>query len=218
MRGSVVHFIFSLAFVYSSTLLGQNYQTIHIGRQQGLSNTFVTCLYQDSRGIVWIGTLLGLNRYDGAEIKSYVSNQRKPFALKGNYIYSISEDKDGLLWLATEEGVAVFDPFSERAIHLHNFKGELSAAPSSRILFDKNGHAWFNQTKESVPVLYRISAIKGLAKRIREDELTPELFEVKTFLFPEGLGNRVRYMRQIDEELLLMAGNTGLFLSFIQAR
>ncbi len=37
----------------------------------GLTSNFIKCIYKDRSGFIWIGTLEGLNRFDGTEIKSY---------------------------------------------------------------------------------------------------------------------------------------------------
>jgi len=39
--------------------------------RNGLSNSQVNCVYRDSRGFVWIGTVYGLNRYDGYRVKTF---------------------------------------------------------------------------------------------------------------------------------------------------
>ena len=38
--------------------------------RDGLSNSQVNCVYRDSRGYVWMGTMYGLNRYDGYRVKT----------------------------------------------------------------------------------------------------------------------------------------------------
>lgn len=37
----------------------------------GLSNNNVSCITQDHLGFIWIGTLNGLNRFDGTEFQIY---------------------------------------------------------------------------------------------------------------------------------------------------
>ena len=43
-----------------------NFQKINT--KDGLSNKNITKIYQDSRGYIWIGTVNGLNRYNGHNI------------------------------------------------------------------------------------------------------------------------------------------------------
>ena len=42
--------------------------------RDGLSNSQINYLFQDSRGFVWIGTSYGLNRYDGYRFRVYYSD------------------------------------------------------------------------------------------------------------------------------------------------
>ncbi|HEY8894612.1 MAG TPA: two-component regulator propeller domain-containing protein, partial [Niastella sp.] len=37
----------------------------HLGINDGLSQSNVTCILQDSRGFMWFGTRDGINMYDG---------------------------------------------------------------------------------------------------------------------------------------------------------
>ena len=43
----------------------------HLSGEQGLSNSTIEAICQDSRGFMWIGTRDGLNRYDGHEMVVY---------------------------------------------------------------------------------------------------------------------------------------------------
>lgn len=42
----------------------------------GLSNEYVTTIMQDSKGYMWIGTVDGLNKYDGERVKIYNSSSK----------------------------------------------------------------------------------------------------------------------------------------------
>jgi signal transduction histidine kinase/ligand-binding sensor domain-containing protein/DNA-binding response OmpR family regulator len=76
---------------------------------EGLSQNTVRCLLQDKRGFIWIGTLNGLNRYDGHKFIVY-----RPNGISDNRIRELHEDKQGLIWLKTAEGrFHCFDPEKE---------------------------------------------------------------------------------------------------------
>jgi signal transduction histidine kinase/ligand-binding sensor domain-containing protein len=76
----------------------------HIGTNDGLSQSNVLCIFQDSRGFMWFGTPDGLNKYDSYSFTVYKKDLKKPGSLSNNYIRDIIEDKNGDLWLATWGG------------------------------------------------------------------------------------------------------------------
>ena len=39
--------------------------------RDGLSNSQINYIFQDSKGFIWIGTSYGLNRYDGYRFHTY---------------------------------------------------------------------------------------------------------------------------------------------------
>ena len=72
---------------------------------EGLSNEYVTTIFQDSIGYMWIGTIDGLNRYDGEKIKIYNCNIKSENSLSSTYITDIEEDIYGNLWIGTDNGL-----------------------------------------------------------------------------------------------------------------
>ena len=77
----------------------------NISSDKGLSNEYVTSIFQDSKGYMWIGTKDGLNRYDGQNIKIYNCKSEDKKTLSSTYITDIEEDTDGNLWIATDYGL-----------------------------------------------------------------------------------------------------------------
>ncbi|MBK6701535.1 MAG: hypothetical protein IPG55_16955 [Saprospiraceae bacterium] len=41
--------------------------------QDGLGSMFIRCMFQDSRGILWIGTLDGISKFNGEGFKTIIS-------------------------------------------------------------------------------------------------------------------------------------------------
>ena len=74
-----------------------------ISLDEGLSQSSILCMLQDSRGFLWFGTYDGLNRYDGRNIKVYKGSIEKGTLSDGN-IRSLYEDKSGTLWVGTKGG------------------------------------------------------------------------------------------------------------------
>ena len=75
-------------------------------QSHGLSNDGVRSILVDSRGYVWVGTYMGLNRYDGTRMKSYT---RRDIGIDANYVGALCEDSTGQVWIGTSRGVAVYD-------------------------------------------------------------------------------------------------------------
>ena len=61
--------------------------------QDGLVANPVRCIYQDSKGFIWIGTFEGLSRYDGYKFKNYTTNN----GLSHNFINYFYQLGDQLL-------------------------------------------------------------------------------------------------------------------------
>lgn len=78
--------------------------------KDGLSTNEVWCTFEDSRGIMWIGTSQGLNRYDGTGFRIYPHRDNDSTTPTGNMIRSIAEDREHYLWLGTDVGLSRFDP------------------------------------------------------------------------------------------------------------
>ncbi len=75
-----------------------------ITTEDGLSQSTVNAILQDSRGFLWFATDDGLNRYDGYEFKVYRNDPYDLFSISNNQISTIIEDKNGAIWVGTKGG------------------------------------------------------------------------------------------------------------------
>ena len=66
-----------------------------------LSNLNITAIAQDSKGFLWVGTMDGLNRFDGYDFKIYRNIENDTTSLVKNRVETIYEDSDGILWVST---------------------------------------------------------------------------------------------------------------------
>ncbi|HPS63529.1 MAG TPA: two-component regulator propeller domain-containing protein, partial [Bacteroidales bacterium] len=85
--------------------LSQNIVFSSLSLEEGLSQSVVNCICQDSRGFLWIGTQNGLNRFNGYTFEVYSHNPSDTNSLWNNWIYSIAEDREGNLWIGTKNGL-----------------------------------------------------------------------------------------------------------------
>ena len=92
----------------------------HISNEQGLSNSTVNCIFQDSRGFMWFGTRDGLNRYDGVTINIYKTNPKDVSSISDNFIRCIYEDVNHKIWIGTSYGLNCFDPVTDKFTRFKN--------------------------------------------------------------------------------------------------
>jgi len=90
---------------------------------EGLSQSVVNCLYQDSRGFIWAGTQNGLNKFNGYTFEVYSYNPSDTNSLSNNWIYSIAEDRGGDLWICTKSGLNRFIRKENRFQRIHYANG-----------------------------------------------------------------------------------------------
>jgi signal transduction histidine kinase/ligand-binding sensor domain-containing protein len=85
-------------FVYSTSaqkLLLRRYDVA-----DGLANSTVTSIYQDTKGFIWFSTQEGLSRFDGYSFVNYDVRD----GLGHQIVNDVAEDKQGRLWAATNGG------------------------------------------------------------------------------------------------------------------
>lgn len=100
-------FIYSnISYIYANS---NNIQFKNITIEDGLSQSTVEALYQDSNGYIWIGTNDGLDRYDGYNFKKYKQGDDVSTNIASNYILAIKEDKYKNIWVATINGLSKID-------------------------------------------------------------------------------------------------------------
>jgi hypothetical protein len=110
----------------------------HLTLEDGLSNNNVFYIYTDSRGFTWLGSLNGLSRFDGINVKVYKPHNSK---IVGTKIMNIKEDKTSNLWIGTDDGLNFYDRKKDefRFIEGPNKEKKYYCYP---IRFDDTGLLW----------------------------------------------------------------------------
>ncbi|HEY6626273.1 MAG TPA: two-component regulator propeller domain-containing protein, partial [Ignavibacteriaceae bacterium] len=70
----------------------------------GLSQSTIFAMIQDKDGYLWLGTIDGLNRYDGYEFRVYVNDVSNASSISDNFISALYEDNNGFIWVGTVNG------------------------------------------------------------------------------------------------------------------
>jgi signal transduction histidine kinase/ligand-binding sensor domain-containing protein/DNA-binding response OmpR family regulator len=120
----------------------------HLTVNNGLSQNSITSILQDSKGLIWIGSYDGLNRFDGFSTIVKRHDPGKPNSLTENRILCLAETKDGEIWIGTEGGgINLYNPGSECFI---NYTEEKNNLPSNNIFCicpDTSDNLWIGTGK-----------------------------------------------------------------------
>jgi signal transduction histidine kinase/ligand-binding sensor domain-containing protein len=106
-----------------------------------LVNRLVTSIYEDHNGILWIGSMGGLNRIDRRTGRNTVP----PGTGVGNELLSILEDRSGVLFAGTYyQGLQRLDPKTGAAKPYVRSRepSNLANSPIARMIFDHTGTLW----------------------------------------------------------------------------
>ncbi|MBB1390570.1 diguanylate cyclase, partial [Shewanella sp. SG44-6] len=112
-----VYFIFSFgATAIEADKTESNFDLLlnytNYGVVDGLSQDTVTAIVEDNEGYVWVGTINGLNRFDGNEFKQFYADGGKG-ELPSSFIRNLLIDDNGILLVGTDKGFVQFDKESE---------------------------------------------------------------------------------------------------------
>ncbi|MBC7778284.1 MAG: histidine kinase [Phycisphaerae bacterium] len=86
-------------------------RTEHFSFEQGLSDQEIHVIHRDAQGFLWIGTGIGLERYDGYRFEPYDDSPKKAQRLHGKSIAQIGESADGYLYLRYQGSLQFIDLF-----------------------------------------------------------------------------------------------------------
>jgi ligand-binding sensor domain-containing protein/serine phosphatase RsbU (regulator of sigma subunit) len=156
-------------------------QTIHNAKPHfsyfsiadGLSQNNVSCIFQDTKGYLWIGTHAGLNRYNGKHFEVFVNDPEDSLSISDNTISGISEDVEQNIWVATENGLNKYNretnTFERYFYNKQNPQKSISDNVIHTVYCDNDGNIWI-KTPES------IDKINPLTKEIRKYKYDVNLF------------------------------------------
>lgn len=103
-----------------------------------LSNQKIKSICEDQYGQIWIGTFRGLNKYDGTKFHQYFCVDDS-LGLPDNNISEIFKDSKNRLWIATVNGVCLYNEqgnFTRVGINYANkFIGSIHEDKKGRIFF-----------------------------------------------------------------------------------
>ena len=131
-------------------------QIQYLTSDEGLSQSEVTCIIQDQKGFIWIGTRGGLNRYDGYSFKIFQNEIGNANSLINNSIESLFEDKNGYIWIGTKSnGVSRYNPRLDHFSHFQADPENPNAIKGKRIISiaeSQTGEIWMGTWRNGLNI------------------------------------------------------------------
>ncbi|MBK0383936.1 response regulator [Pedobacter sp. SD-b] len=174
---------FILCFILGSlviqTTYAQNLEFKHISIDNGLSQNTVNSIAQDNKGIIWVATLGGLNKFNGYDFTVFTHNERDSNSISHDRVNVIFIDKAGNLWVGTDDGLNLYNPYNNHFTVIKNANNSRYFVYS--IKQDKTGKLWVgtqqglkfldNKKNRLVDVDLNISNYNKRVQSIYEDDL-----------------------------------------------
>ncbi|WP_333819419.1 ligand-binding sensor domain-containing protein [Ohtaekwangia sp.] len=210
-------------------------QDLHFDRMsiaEGLSSNSVYNIFQDSHGMIWLGTLDGLNRFDGYDIHVYKHDKLKTNSLSNNRITHILEDTVHQLWLYDEFSSILnrYDPRSGAffTYYLDKISGHELEIPDT-ICINRHGlyivselgyRVQYNAAKDTFEVLNKIdTALLNRQKREANKGLLTAFDQYLQELNSNYTSSNIRIrkiLRDSDGRYWIATRFEGLFTAIVQ--
>lgn len=172
----------------------------------------VHCGIEDKAGHLWFGTTgEGVYRYDGKSFQQFT----KADGLNCNTVWAIMQDRAGIIWFGTNDGICQYDGQTFKDVPFNNLKNNSSQNKIGQnsvysILQDHSGKIWFGtdqglyyfQGNTFAQLAYDLSIMNKLALNLKEVQC---IFEDKNHVLWFGSGpiaaeGLVRYDGQTLEQ------------------
>jgi signal transduction histidine kinase/ligand-binding sensor domain-containing protein len=113
-----------------------------------LNTNKINCIYQDRTGSMWVGAIIGVNKYSPGKLKfkRYFSNPNIPGKLSYNNTLSFAESKTGEIWIGTDGGgLNKLDRKTGEFLHYKDNSSDLNSLSSNAVISiceDHEGTLW----------------------------------------------------------------------------
>ncbi len=165
--------LFFILVCFTGILAAQSHHFVNY-KERGFSSNQIFSLYQDYHGFLWIGSGVGLTRYDSEQFLHFSVEDSLP----ANEILALASDDSATLWIGTGLGLSAIDI---RDVNQPTYKfspPELLEEPISTLLYNQ-GKLWIGTNRglfiysASQAESYKISAGKT-DKPVKEIKLTAQ--------------------------------------------
>lgn len=81
----------------------------HLTTENGLSHNTISKIVQDQKGFIWFSTYVGVNRYDGQNVRVFIHDPADSTSLSNNATWGLKSASDGAVWVGTFDGLNRYD-------------------------------------------------------------------------------------------------------------
>lgn len=113
-----------------------------------LISNYIECITIDHNGVFWIGSYgKGITKFNpkNNQFKRYKPIQDHPNGLNDGNVHQILEDKNGIIWIATNSGVSRLDPETDNFKHYRADPTKPNSLQNERVralYLDKKNNLW----------------------------------------------------------------------------
>ncbi|MCX6134865.1 MAG: ATP-binding protein [Ignavibacteriales bacterium] len=135
----------------------------------GLPNNDIRSVLQTRDGYVWVATVKGLARFDGATFRFF--NSVNTPEMSGDIISNLCEDKDGRIWFGVDFGGLVW--YKDGVFSVKDVPPELRYSLIRKTFLDDRGRFWVGSTEglyvsDGGP-LTKVKSFQGVVNDICQD-------------------------------------------------
>ncbi len=109
MQIKTVLLLFTGLFITGIQCVKSGNMFTNIGVDRGLSRNTILDIEQDDKGMIWIATNGGLNRFDGYDVRIYRHDRQSERSIGSDNIHDLTKDRQGRIWAVTDAGLSVYN-------------------------------------------------------------------------------------------------------------
>ncbi|MFO7655639.1 MAG: two-component regulator propeller domain-containing protein [Bacteroidales bacterium] len=165
----ITQLVFRGYSVFENTIHSGYYFT-YLNMEDGLSNSKVNTIVRDQVGFMWFGTNEGINRYDGYNLWVYKHDPADSASLCDNLIRCLLADNRKRVWIATENGLDVWDHVTETFHHVRTSNNSRLEGATWKLMVFDNNHIMLAASSG----LYLVNTESLVAKKVNKRFNIPE--------------------------------------------
>lgn len=134
MKSKVLVFLF---FILPLSMTAQTGKLFDADKQ--LSSSFVSEIYLDRDGFIWVATRNGLNKYDGYQFRLFKKEKKAELGMASNYVNCMVQDRNGLFYVGMYGALQSFNGYRFKDIKVHDLQEHVMPPYVTCLLERENG-------------------------------------------------------------------------------